>query len=141
VVAAAVVATTTTTTTTTTTILPPRLRILEREDETDAAKNLPREKKEDIHLLHLRGREADHRHLVESQPSKEKKTINTACRTQTSARNRQLRREEIEDMNGARAKKKKNEERRKWNNQNGIRDEITSGTELESFRKKRKRRG
>merc|ERR1712070_1336080 len=118
VVAAAVVATTTTTTT----ILPP-------------------EKKEDIHLLHLRGREADHRHLVESQPSKEKKTINTACRTQTSARNRQLRREEIEDMNGARAKKKKNEERRKWNNQNGIRDEITSGTELESFRKKRKRRG
>ena len=137
VVAAAVVATTTTTTT----ILPPRLRILEREDEKDAAKNLPREKKEDIHLLHLRGREADHRHLVESQPSKEKKTINTACRTQTSARNRQLRREEIEDMNGARAKKKKNEERRKWNNQNGIRDEITSGTELESFRKKRKRRG
>merc|ERR1712070_759415 len=136
VVAAAVVATTTTTT-----ILPPRLRILEREDEKDAAKNLPREKKEDIHLLHLRGREADHRHLVESQPSKEKKTINTACRTQTSARNRQLRREEIEDMNGARAKKKKNEERRKWNSQNGIRDEITSGTELESFRKKRKRRG
>ena len=64
-------------------------------------------KKEDIHLLHLRGREADHRHLVESQPSKEKRTINTACRTQTSARNRQLRREEIEDMNVIERKRKR----------------------------------
>ena len=58
-----------------------------------------------------------------------------------SARNRRLRREEIEDMNGAKAKKKKNEERQKWNkNQSGIRDGITSGTELKAFAKGKEKR-
>ena len=107
-------------------ILPPRLRTLKKEDEKDAAKNLPQGRKEDILLLRLQGREGVHRHHVESQQSRETKTIDTVCLMRMSAQNRRLRREEIEDMNGAKAKKKKNEERQKWNkNQSGIRDGIT----------------
>ena len=107
-------------------ILPPRLRTLKKEDEKDAAKNLPQGRKEDILLLRLQGREVVHRHHVESQQSRETKTIDTVCLMRMSAQNRRLRREEIEDMNGAKAKAKKNEERQKWNkNQSGIRDGIT----------------
>ena len=124
-----------------TTVLPPRLRILEREDENDAAKNLPRGKKEDIHLFRLQGQKAVLHHHGENQPSREKKTIVMACLTQTSALSKRLRREEIEDTSGAKAKKKRNEGRQKWKNRNGIRDEITSVTELESFHKKKKKRG
>ena len=107
-------------------ILPPRLRTLKKEDEKDAAKNLPQGRKEDILLLRLQGREVVHRHHVESQQSERDKDDRYGMsyaneRAEQAAEARRNRRHEC-----YRAKKKKNEERQKWNkNQSGIRDGIT----------------